>query len=191
VIAAVILAAGASARLGQPKQLLVHRGRTLLRHTVECAVDGGCDPVRVVLGAHADAVEGELEGSVARSVRHAAWDRGIGSSVCAGVAAVQRECARARGVLLLTCDQPRLTPQLVRRLRRRFLRGDAPIVACGYAGTVGVPALFARELFAELLALDGPTGAKPVLRAHAGEIVTVPWEDGAADIDRPEDLTRL
>jgi molybdenum cofactor cytidylyltransferase len=191
LIAAVILAAGASARLGRPKQLLAYRGRTLLRHVVDCAAAGGCDPVLVVLGAHADAVRAELEETTAHAVRNDAWRQGVGSSVRAGVDAVQRGWQDASAVLLLTCDQPRLTPELVRRLRERFVRTAARIVACEYAGIVGVPALFARSLFPELLALPGPTGAKPVLQAHAREVVGFAWPDGAADVDTPEDLSLL
>jgi molybdenum cofactor cytidylyltransferase len=191
VIAAVILAAGESARLGRPKQLLAYRGRTLLRHVVDCAAAGGCDPVLVVLGAHADALRSELEETTARAVRNDAWRQGVGTSVRAGVGAVQRGWPDASGVLLLTCDQPRVTPELVRRLNERFVRAGARIVACEYAGTVGVPALFARSLFPELLALPGPTGAKPVLQSHVRDVVSFAWPDGAADIDTPEDLSLL
>lgn len=191
MIAAVILAAGESARLGRPKQLLPFRSRTLLRHVVECATDGGCDPVLVVLGARADELLGELDETVAHRVLNEAWRQGIGSSVRAGVAAVRQQWPETSAVLLLTCDQPRITPQLVRRIGERFDRADARIVACEYAGTIGVPALFERSLFPELLALSGTTGAKPVLEAHPTDVVRISWPDGARDIDRPEDLELL
>jgi molybdenum cofactor cytidylyltransferase len=191
VIAAVILAAGEAARLGRPKQLLPYRGRTLLRHVVECATAGGCDPVLVVLGARAQELLPELEGTAAHSVLNEAWRRGIGSSVRTGVATVRQRWPGANAVLLLTCDQPRITPEWVRRIGERFDPADARIVACEYAGTVGVPALFERSLFPELLALSGSTGAKRVLEAHPTEVVGLPWPDGAVDIDRPEDLPLL
>jgi molybdenum cofactor cytidylyltransferase len=191
LIAAIILAAGESARLGRPKQLLPFRGRSLLRHVIDCATEGGCDPVLVVLGARAEEMRAELEGSAAQRVLNAAWRQGIGSSVRTGVAAVRQRWPAASAVLLLTCDQPRITPQLVRRICDRFDRADARIVACEYAGTIGVPALFERSLFPELLALPGTTGAKPVLEAHPTEVVRLAWPDGAEDIDRPEDLRLL
>jgi molybdenum cofactor cytidylyltransferase len=191
VIAALILAAGESARLGRPKQLLPYRGRTLLRHVVECAAAGGCDPVLVVLGARADELLGRLEGTAAHRVLNEAWREGIGSSVRTGVAAVRHRWPDASAVLLLTCDQPRITPDLVRRIGERFDRAEGRIVACEYAGTIGVPALFERSLFPELLALSGSTGAKPVLEAHPTDVVRLPWPDGAKDIDRPEDLQLL
>jgi molybdenum cofactor cytidylyltransferase len=79
----------------------------------------------------------------------------------------------------------------VRRIGERFDRAEGRIVACEYAGTIGVPALFERSLFPELLALSGSTGAKPVLEAHPTDVVRLPWPDGAKDIDRPEDLQLL
>jgi molybdenum cofactor cytidylyltransferase len=171
VIAAVILAAGESARLGRPKQLLTYRGRTLLRHVVDCASRGGCDPVFVVLGARAAELRHELEEPPVETVLNESWRQGIGSSVRAGVEAVERRRPETSAVLLLTCDQPRITPGLVRHLCARIDDDDARMVACEYAGTVGVPALFHRSLFPELLALRGPAGA--------------------LDIDRPEDFERL
>lgn len=191
MIAAVILAAGESARLGRPKQLLPFRGRTLLRHVVECATDGGCDPVLVVLGSRADELLGELAGTAAHRVVNEAWRQGIGSSVRTGVAAVRQRWPETSAVLLLTCDQPLITPELVQRIGERFDRADARIVACEYAGTIGVPALFERSLFPELLTLSGTTGAKPVLEAHPTDLVRLSWPDGGKDIDRPEDLEFL
>jgi molybdenum cofactor cytidylyltransferase len=191
VIAAVILAAGRSERLGRPKQLLPHRGRTLLRHAVDCARDGGCDPVIVVLGAAAESVRSEFDDGQVVLVTNEAWREGIGSSVRAGVEAVVQGSSETRAVLLLTCDQPRITARLVRRLRQRFEAGDTRIVACEYAGTVGVPAVFERSLFPELLALSGAVGAKPLLETHAASLARLPWPDGVVDIDHPEDCDQL
>ena len=190
MIAAVVLAAGESSRLGRPKQLLPRRGRSLLRHAVDCATVAGCEPVVVVLGAGAEEMRGALSGAGARPVVNADWRSGLGSSVRAGVAALASSAAGVRAVLLLACDQPRLEPVVLRRLVAAFDRG-ARIAACGYAGTVGVPALFDRALFDELLALDGREGARSVLRAHAAEVTAVPWPEGAVDVDTPEDLERL
>jgi molybdenum cofactor cytidylyltransferase len=183
VIAAVVLAAGGSARLGRPKQLLVHEGRTLLRRAVDAAREGGCRPVFVVLGAGADALRADVAAAGGEVVLNEAWERGLGSSIRAGVREAARACPPVGAVALLAADQPRLAPEVVRRLRERWEAGDVRIVACRYAGTLGVPALFDRALFPELQALDGPLGAKPVLAAHAGEVVPVDWPDGAIDVD--------
>jgi len=191
VIAAVILAAGQSERLGRAKQLLTYRGRTLLRHVVDCALEAGCDPVFVVLGARADEIKPQLENLQVELVTNEDWSEGIGSSVRTGVEAVANQRPETRAVLLLTCDQPRITPALVRQIGERFEAGGARIIACEYAGTVGVPALFDRALFPELLAVSGSIGAKPLLEAHAADVVRLPWPDGALDIDHPDDYVKL
>jgi len=190
VIAAVVLAAGGSTRFGRPKQLMPFRGRSLLRHAVDCATAGGCDPVFVVLGAQINDLRPELEGTPSSVVVNADWQQGLATSVRAGVRAVQ-QIAAARALLLLTCDQPRLTPTVVRDIRERFEQAGSRIVASEYAGTVGVPALFDRSLFAELLALKGAGGAKVILQAHAKDLDRVAWPDGAFDIDTPGDYEKL
>jgi molybdenum cofactor cytidylyltransferase len=188
LIAAVVLAAGESARLGQPKQLIGWQGQSLVRHAVECAADGGCEPVFVVLGAHAEKLRFELSATSARPVPNPRWQEGLGSSVSAGVRAVEEQSPEASAVVLLVCDQPRITPGLIRRLCRRRAEAGARLVACAYAGTVGVPALFDRDFFPDLAGLSGPVGARSLLRRHADEVLQIPWPEGALDLDLPEDL---
>ncbi len=187
-IAAVILAAGESARLGRPKQLLAYRGRSLLRHVVECADEGGCDPVIVVLGAREQEMLREIESTPAQPVINWNWKAGIQSSIRSAIESLARLSPDARAALLLTCDQPLITPEIVRRLRERFDGRAGRVVACEYAKTVGIPALFERSLFAELCALPGPGGAKSVLQAHPNDLLRLPWPDGAVDVDRAEDI---
>jgi len=188
VIAAVILAAGASTRLGRPKQLLRYRGSSLIRRAVDCAVEAGYGPVVVVVGAVADAVSAEVDGLPVEVVRNDAWQEGMGSSIRAGVEALEDRQSQVRAAALLACDQPRLTPGILRDLVQAFDGAEGRMVACEYAGTVGVPALFERSRFADLLKLRGPGGAKSVLEAHPADVVRMPWPDGSIDIDRPEDL---
>jgi len=187
-IAAVILAAGESARLGRPKQLLVTRGRSLLRYVVECADEGGCDPVIVVLGAREQEMLREIESTPAQPVINRNWKAGMHSSIQSAVESLPRLAPEARGALFLTCDQPRITPEVVRRIRERFDGRAGRIVACEYAQTVGIPALFERSLFSELSTLPGPGGAKSVMQAHPNDLLRLPWPDGAVDVDRAEDI---
>lgn len=191
MIAAVVLAAGKSSRFGRPKQLLTYRGHSLLRHTVDCARAGGCDPVVVVLGAYADDLRPELEATETRVVVNSDWQSGLGTSVRVGVRAVQQGYPTTRGVLLLACDQPKIAADVVRNLRERFETTGARMVACEYAGTVGVPALFERSLFSELLKLSSSQGAKSVLEGHADDVARLAWPDGAVDVDTPEDYDGL
>ena len=190
-IAAVILAAGESARLGRPKQLLTTRGRSLLCHVIECAAEGGCDPVIVVLGAREQEMLREIESTPAEAVINRNWKAGLHTSIRSAIESLPRLSPDARAALLLTCDQPRITPEIVRRLRERFDGRAGRVVACEYAKTVGIPALFERSLFAELCALPGPGGAKSVLQAHASELRRLPWPDGVVDVDRAEDIPSL
>jgi molybdenum cofactor cytidylyltransferase len=187
MIAAVILAAGASSRLGRPKALVEHEGTSLLRRAVDAARGGGCEPIVVVLGARRVEVAATLAGLPLRVAVNAAWREGIASSIRAGV----RSCGESAGVeaaLILTCDQPRLTPQLVRQLLERYDRRAGRIVACAYAGGLGVPALFDRARFGELAALAGDRGAKGLIEGAREHVLEVAWPDGAFDVDRPADL---
>ncbi len=189
--AAVVLAAGESSRLGRPKQLLRYRGVTLLRHTLDCARQGGCDPVLTVVGAHRKALAGELEAARATAVVNEHWQRGLASSIRTGVVAAQARCPELRALLLLACDQPGLTVEIVRALRQRVETGEARLAACSYAETIGVPAAFDRSLFPELLALSSPGGAKPILESHRSEMALVAWPEGAVDVDTPDDARSL
>ncbi|MGB3430109.1 MAG: nucleotidyltransferase family protein [Burkholderiaceae bacterium] len=186
----MILAAGPSRRMGQPKQLLHLAGRTLLHRAASTALSSSCRPVIVVVGAHADQLHHELSGLDLLVEENPAWMDGIGTSVRCGIEAVRRHPG-ADSALLMLCDQPLVTPELIDQLVATHRRTGARIVACEYADTVGVPALFGRGLFEELIALDGDTGARQVIARHADEVVRVPFPAAAFDVDTPEDLARV
>ncbi|MGB8260526.1 MAG: nucleotidyltransferase family protein [Terracidiphilus sp.] len=191
-VAAVVLAAGGSRRLGQPKQLLLLDGETLLGRTLRLVRGAGAGPVVVVLGAYAEEIRAAvpLEGFVA--IENAAWEQGMAGSMRAGLAAVERAAPEAAGVLLVACDQPRLTAAHLRALREAFAaQAGAAIVASGYAGVAGVPALFPRAVFPRLLALEGDRGARALLAAPPCPLVTIPFDGGEMDIDTPTDLASL
>ncbi|MCS7171844.1 MAG: nucleotidyltransferase family protein [Armatimonadetes bacterium] len=185
-VACVVLAAGSSRRMGQPKLLLHLGGKSLLRRVVETAL-GICDEVVVVVGPEADRMQAELSGLPVRVVENPEHAQGLSTSLRRGIEAVED----AEAVLLLLGDQPALTPQHLQRLVEIWRREGVRIVACAYRGTVGPPALFHRALFSELKALQGDVGAKPVLEAHGSEAVFVPLEEAALDVDTPEDWARV
>lgn len=163
-VVAVVLAAGSSARLGTPKQDVVYRGETLLQRAARIAREVADETVVITREENPDA------------------DEGIASSIRAGVA----RAGEAR-ILITVCDQPFVTAEHLRAL----LATDAPIVASGYSGIAGVPAVFAPRFIPELLALRGDRGARAVIEAHRDETAVVPFEPAGTDIDLPEDLRRL
>jgi molybdenum cofactor cytidylyltransferase len=187
-----VLAAGGSRRLPGPKQLLRFGGVTLLRHAARTAVAAGCGPVYVVLGAAslAKQLRFELVDLAVHVVENARWKEGMSSSIRAGVEALERSGA-PDAVLLMTCDQPYVTAAHLEQLVATFRETHAPAVASEYAGTVGVPALFGRALFAELKALEHDQGAKRILERHLLDVGRIPFEPGAVDIDTPEDVSKL
>jgi len=192
MIAAVVLAAGASSRMrGAAKPLLRFGGRPLIRIVVEAAIGAACRPVIVVLGARADAVRAELAGAPVEIVLHPGWREGMGSSIRAGIGRLIAGPGRPRGALLLTCDQPRIAPEVIRKLTAAFDGSAGRRVACTYAGTVGVPALFERSLFEDLATLTGDRGAKPLLLRDPEKLVRVAWPEGADNVNTPEDYRAL
>lgn len=190
MIAAVVLAAGGSTRLGRPKALVRHRGRTLLQRTVDAALASGCSPVLVVLGAAAGEVGETIADRPVERLVHPGWEAGLASSLATGVGALAAR-PEVRGALLLCCDQPRLSAALLRRMLAAFDGTPGRMVACAYADTIGIPALFERECFKALAALRGERGAKSLLTAAGSRPVLIDWPDGAADVDREEDLGGL
>jgi molybdenum cofactor cytidylyltransferase len=165
MVVAVILAAGFSTRLGSPKQDVVFESETLLARAERLARGVADDVIVVTPQINPDAAEG------------------IASSIRAGVRLVQAEAR----ILIMLCDQPLITAAHLRDL----IAIDAPIVATGYSGIAGAPAVFAPELASELLALRGDRGARVVIEAHRDITRVVTFEDAAVDIDSEDDLRRL
>lgn len=190
-IAAVILAAGASSRLGAAKQLVEFRGEPLVRRAATAAIEAGAHPVIVVLGARAAEVSAALADLPgANVVMNERWDEGLASSLAAGVREAMRLDARCDGVLITTCDQPLVDGAALRELLDVFGDG-ARKVAAEYAQTIGVPAVVGRECFESLLELTGDAGAGRWLRARGTEVRRVPLPDAAVDVDGADDLVTL
>lgn len=189
-----ILAAGDSSRLGQPKQLVVFSGKTLLRRATETAfgvkMPGWETPVGVVLGANATACQATLEGLTVAVLQNPDWPEGMASSVRRATQWAAEQ--RADALLLLLCDQPFVTADLLVKILDAFAESGQPLVASDYGGGVrGVPVLVGSRFFDELSALRGDRGAQVVLRRHADTVATVPFPGGRFDLDTPADLARL
>jgi len=157
-VVAIVLAAGASRRLGRPKQDVIYEGETLLARATRLGREVADEVIVIDRAANPNA------------------DEGMASSIRAGV-----ERAGSARLLFLLCDQPRITADHLRAL----IALDAPIVATGYAGIAGVPAIFAPRFIPELLALRGDRGARSIIERHWEEVRVVMFEDAAFDIDEP------
>ena len=184
-VAAVVLAAGGSARLGRPKQLVPIEGEPLVRRAARAALDAGCRPVLVVLGSEPEAVRAALADLPVLHATNPLWTEGVGGSIACGVRALAPR--RPAGCIVLPCDQPRLTARLLATLIERARNGDPAAVACRYGGTIGTPVLFTPALFDRLSALTGDSGARRVLRA-CSPLEVVDFPGGELDIDTDADL---
>lgn len=192
-VAAIVLAAGASRRLGQPKQLLMHGGETLLMRAVRLANQAGATPVLTILGANIEAIRDSV-GLVPNSIPviNDKWEQGISTSIYAGLKSLNEVAPNAPGALILSCDQPRLGADHLRTLIQTFLAQSEPtIVASTYSDVVGIPAVFPRLAFPHLLALRGDKGARALLIDPPCPLIAIPFPGGEVDIDRPEDLKQL
>ncbi|MGI4833579.1 MAG: nucleotidyltransferase family protein [Janthinobacterium lividum] len=180
----ILLAAGSSSRLARPKQLLPYQGHTLLRHAAEVAVASPCRPLVLVTGALHDELLPEVAELPFHVVRNDAWADGMGGSIAAGLAELETaaEGPRVDAVVVMLCDQPLVSDETIGALIVQFQATGQPVVASAYAGTQGVPALFGREVFAQLLALRGASGARELLQQY-NHLPTIDFPGGATDVD--------
>jgi molybdenum cofactor cytidylyltransferase len=186
--AVLILAAGASTRLGRPKQLLPYLGTTLVEHAARTAIASGADDVVIVLGAKADAVREKLVGLPIRIAFNSEWGEGMGASIRCGIQALSQDIDC---VVIALCDQPHITPDLLRDLAHRQLHTGSPIVASSYDGVIGAPCAFGREMFADLMSLKGDAGARELIRNSPSPIETVAFTGGIVDVDTIDDYKKL
>jgi CTP:molybdopterin cytidylyltransferase MocA len=192
----VLLAAGASTRMGRPKQLIEIGGRPLLVRAVEAALASAAWPVVVVLGANAERIRPVLARHPVLVADNPAWAEGMASTLRTGVETLQAFSRALDGALIAVADQPAFSTEVIARLEaahRAMVRpGPVPagrgLTAARYAGRLGVPALFGRGHFAALAALTGEGGARQYLADHAAGATAVDLPELALDLDTPEDL---
>jgi molybdenum cofactor cytidylyltransferase len=190
-IGAIILAAGESSRLGKPKQLIELQGKTLLRRVVDAVTETTCSPIVIVTGIHSAALRNELRTIEAVILENQNWRRGMGTSIRAGVQHLIENQIVIDGLLLLVCDQPFVNADTIQNLIRLREETKKSIVASNYAGTLGVPTLFDRSLFRELLSLSDQAGAKSIILKNRVRVAEFSFPEGAIDIDTREDLEKL
>jgi molybdenum cofactor cytidylyltransferase len=190
-VAAIILAAGGAKRFGAPKQLLEFRGETLIARAMRGAQEAGCAPLLVIVGTAESEIAAALPTMAAELVLNDQWQRGVGTSIRRGIEQLEAEHSPIEAAVLLACDQPFVSADVIRALIAEWERSGKPIVASRYADTLGIPALFERSCFPALASLPDQSGAKPLIESNVKGVASVPFENGAVDIDSPADFERL
>jgi molybdenum cofactor cytidylyltransferase len=185
---AIILAAGASSRMGRPKQLLEWQNQSLLEHAIQNARALLNERVIVVLGAHAELIQTAIDLDAVTAIDIPDWQEGVASSIKAGVQALPASAAAA---LFLLCDQPLINTTHIQTLLNGWQNEPSRIVASQYNQSVGVPALFPAEFFGLLLELKGDQGAKRLLLEFGDSVLKIPLPEAGFDIDTSNDFDHL
>jgi molybdenum cofactor cytidylyltransferase len=158
-----------------------------LQHAVEAGQQSECKKIIVVLGANSNEIMPLVETT---TLYNKNWRQGMASSIRTGMLEISSDPI-IDNVIIMLCDQPFVSSALLNALINKQTEAAKPIVASAYNGTIGVPVLFDRSLFADLLLLQGKEGAKKILKNHANDIATIPFEKGDIDIDTPSDYEHL
>jgi molybdenum cofactor cytidylyltransferase len=188
--ALIILAAGASSRLGFPKQTLLYKGKTLLELAIEAGIKSRCNEVFVVLGANADTIEPGIKHYNVNLIHNPDWADGMASSITTAMQQVQLNPA-IRSVVIMLCDQPFVTRNVLDSLLFKQQQTGKHIIACTYKDTIGVPAMFTHHVFDNLLFLQGHEGARKLITDHSDQLATIAFEKGGIDIDTVADYEAL
>ncbi len=186
-VSVIILAAGSSSRMGRSKQLLAWGEGTLLTHAVKTALGSRSDKVYVVLGDHEQRHRELIASQPVAIVNNPNWKSGMGSSLKAGLLLAKDH---SDVILVMVCDQPFVTAKHLDNLIEHFINSKQPIVASKYSDVLGVPALFDKKLFGEILQLGDAEGARKLIEKHKTECGHVDLRFGEYDIDTPEDYKR-
>jgi len=190
-IGIIVLAAGSSSRLGESKQLLAYKGKSLLKHAVQQAVASKCVPTLVVLGARFESHMMEIENEPAHIEVNSEWERGIGTSIACGVRTLVAQQNTLEAVVIMLCDQPFIDSDLINQLIAESDKSEKGIVACRYGNTIGTPALFNRKYFGDLQELKENAGAKALFGRYSGDLQTIDFPLGETDIDTQLDYKKL
>ena len=188
-ISILILAAGSSSRLGQPKQLVEFEGQTLIERITHTALLVS-DKVSIVLGANIELIKPVLEvfSNRINLIENPDWQEGMGTSIRIGV---ENLAEKSEAILILLVDQPLISQVFLQSIVQTFAEEKMPIVASNYGDQLGVPILFDKVFFPELLKLKGEQGAKAFLKNYPEKTASISFKDGLFDIDIPKDLEKL
>lgn len=190
-IGVIVLAAGASRRLGFPKQLVEFKGKPLLQHSMDVAESLEFECRILMLGSNAETIKKELDIGKFTIIINEKWELGMGTSISKGVSAALNAKSDLEHILILLSDQPFVTKEKIQELIREQLENKSPATFSEYAGEVGVPAIFSKETFSELMSLKKDQGAKKLILDEKLSFETIKFEGGNFDVDTAKDVELL
>lgn len=183
-VSIIILAAGASSRMGAPKQLLLVDGKTLIKRICETAMDTPCHPIVTVLGANRNLIRKETERMPITVIDNPQWENGMSSSIKMGLAGAYMTEKAIEAAIFLTVDMPYVSAELINKMIEKAESDEnIEIVACKYDSQMGIPVLFKRTLFTDLLELTGDEGAKKVVMKNKDKTTFIDFPEGKLDLD--------
>jgi len=187
----IILAAGNSSRLGQPKQLLKFKGKSLIAHVTHEAIAAGLFPCVVVLGAYAELIKQEIFDQDILVIENDNWETGMASGIIAGMKAMFTIDDQIQNIIISVCDQPFIGKEVFRSLIETHNRTAKGIIACSYAETSGTPVLFNKKYFEALMLLKNHERAKKLIKLYDQDVTYLPFKNGEIDIDTQSDYLNL
>lgn len=191
-IAIIILAAGASKRMGEPKQLLKWGDTTLINHTINTAVEVNSKEIIIVLGAHFELIKKNIENSEVTILNNIHWDKGLGTSIAFAVEYLKTPQSVVEGVLIILADQPFVTSDFLKLMISKFQNNKNQIIAASYEnGKQGVPVLFDKAYFEDLVNLSDDQGAKELLKKYQSHVEALFPPTENIDLDTKLDYTNL
>jgi molybdenum cofactor cytidylyltransferase len=185
----IILAAGSSSRMGEPKQLMMYKNKTFLQHIIGEAKDANLEPVICIAGYQSELIMKNITGMGISIVYNENWREGMGSGISAGIK--QLLLSDVESVILAVSDQPHVSSDLFGKMKALKEQSEKGIVASSYAGTLGTPVLFTKEYFNQLKSLEGNQGAKNIVKLNMDDVCSIEFEKGSIDIDTKEDYEKL
>lgn len=187
----LLLAAGSSSRMGQPKQLLPWGSQTLIEHQIQTLLQTG-NPVNVVLGSSSNLIIPVIEKYSLDIFINADWESGMGSSISLGISQIIQKFPDANGVLITLLDQPLITTSYIEKMLGAYQPDSQQIlVSRSASGWTGVPVLFDQCYLKELTELSNDEGAKKITKRHEKNVILLDGGEILEDMDTPETYQQL
>lgn len=190
-IGLMILAAGASSRLGHPKQLVKFEDKPLLQHMVDIGQEVDVLERVLVLGAKSELIQEVIITGTFSTIHNYEWQKGMSTSIHVGLKSLRSKCPDLQHVIIILSDQPFVTVEILNQLIASQDDSNPCITTCSYANQMGVPAIFSHHFFKDLLGLKGDQGARKIIQKNLDHVRAIPFSKGAIDIDTPDDLEHL